>query len=182
MRTRARSGARPPAQAEHRRRLAGPRREQSTAADSPAPSLRAVGRRRPRPPTTAASSSRRACLFSRPGRRLLISPSACPFAFPPRAVSARLLFHTLLAHSSEPDALPTLHTIVGYVTNFFGCADCVGHFAVLSARLETDIRELSTHTHHGGRERAALWLWQVPRRRAGACGAAAARASIVRAG
>ena len=32
-----------------------------------------------------------------------------------------------LAHSSEPDALPTLHTIIGYVTNFFGCQECVGH-------------------------------------------------------
>ena len=66
-----------------------------------------------------------------------------------------------LAHASEPDALPNLHTIVGYVTNFFGCADCVGHFAVISARLESDIRELSTHSHHGGRERAQLWLWQA---------------------
>ena len=73
-----------------------------------------------------------------------------------------LLFHTLLAHSSEPDALPTLHSIIGYVTNFFGCADCVGHFAVLSARLETDLRELATTGHHhGGRERAALWLWSA---------------------
>ena len=71
-----------------------------------------------------------------------------------------ILFHTLLAHSSEPDALPNLHTIVGYVTHFFGCADCSGHFAVLSARLETDIRELFGG-HHGGRERATLWLWQA---------------------
>ena len=72
-----------------------------------------------------------------------------------------MLFHTLLAHSPEPEALPTLHTIIGYVTNFFGCADCVGHFAVLSAHLETDLRALSQQRHHGGRERAALWLWQA---------------------
>ena len=65
------------------------------------------------------------------------------------------------AHASEPDALPTLHAIVGYVTSYFGCSDCVGHFAVIAARLESDIRELSTHAHHGGRERAALWLWQA---------------------
>ena len=72
-----------------------------------------------------------------------------------------LLFHTLVAHAPEPDALPTLHAIVGYVTNFFGCAECVGHFAVLAARLESDVRALATHRHRGGRERAALWLWKA---------------------
>ena len=35
-----------------------------------------------------------------------------------------LLFHTLLAHSAEPEAMPSLHAIVGYITNFFGCTDC----------------------------------------------------------
>jgi hypothetical protein len=60
------------------------------------------------------------------------------------------------------DALPTLHSIVAYVTNFFGCTECVGHFAVLAARLETDVREMAdVHHQHGGRARAALWLWQV---------------------
>ena len=72
-----------------------------------------------------------------------------------------LLFHTLVAHAPEPDALPTLHAIVGYVTNFFGCKECVGHFAVLAARLESDLRALAAHKHRGGRERAALWLWKA---------------------
>ena len=72
-----------------------------------------------------------------------------------------LLFHTLVTHSTEPEALPTLHAIVGYVTNFFGCSECAGHFAVLAARLEGDLRTLAAHKHRGGRERGALWLWKT---------------------
>ena len=71
-----------------------------------------------------------------------------------------LLFHSLLAHQTEPDALPSLHAIVGYVTNFFSCKDCVGHFAVLAAGLEGELRAMAS-THQHGRERAALWLWQA---------------------
>ena len=71
-----------------------------------------------------------------------------------------LLFHSLLAHASEPEALPHLHAIVGYVTNFFGCKDCVGHFAVLAAGLEQGLIELGSRHRHG-RDRAMIWLWQT---------------------
>ena len=69
-----------------------------------------------------------------------------------------LLFHTLLAHASEPDALTTLQAITSYVINFFGCQECVGHFAVLAASLENNLRDMAM-LHPKGRDRAALWLW-----------------------
>ena len=71
-----------------------------------------------------------------------------------------LLFHSLLAHASEPEALPSLHAVVGYVKEFFGCEDCRGHFMVLAAALEKDVREMASEHEHG-RHRAALWLWQA---------------------
>ncbi len=71
-----------------------------------------------------------------------------------------LLFHSLLAHATEPEALPSLHAIVGYVKEFFGCEDCRGHFTVLAAALEKDLREMASEHQHG-RHRAALWLWQA---------------------
>lgn len=37
----------------------------------------------------------------------------------------------------------------------------VGHFAIIAARLEPELRELAGQHHHGGRDRAALWLWQA---------------------
>ena len=71
-----------------------------------------------------------------------------------------LLFHSLLAHASEPEALPSLHAVVGYIKEFFGCEDCRGHFMVLAAALEKDVREMASEHEHG-RHRAALWLWQA---------------------
>ena len=74
-----------------------------------------------------------------------------------------LLFHSLIAHATEPDALPNLHAVVGYVTNFFSCKECAGHFAVLAAGLEQNIIEMASQHHHG-RDRAVLWLWQAHNR------------------
>jgi len=47
----------------------------------------------------------------------------------------RLLFHTLLAHSSPEHAPQTLEAILRYVDVFFSCAECVAHFRSLALHL-----------------------------------------------
>ena len=69
-----------------------------------------------------------------------------------------LLFHTLIAHSSEPTALTTLHAVVGYVTTFFSCSECASHFRQLASHLDADVRKSKLK---GGRDRAMLWLWEA---------------------
>ena len=82
-----------------------------------------------------------------------------------------MLFHTLLAHSTDADAAASLAAIAGYVRHFFGCEDCAAHFAEM-VRGRVDPMPTSATGSAAGSARsarpsaneAALWLWRAHNR------------------
>ncbi|KAL1518742.1 hypothetical protein AB1Y20_003027 [Prymnesium parvum] len=63
-----------------------------------------------------------------------------------------LLFHSLVAHSSDATAAATLRTIRAYVDHFFGCEACRRHFVAMFDAKPPDVRTADA---------AALWLWRA---------------------
>lgn len=84
-------------------------------------------------------------------------PTSPPSPFPPQArgypCSLWLLFHSLVAHSTDATALSALYAIRGYVDHFFGCDLCRRHFVGLfDAGPPKGVSSV---------DGAALWLWRA---------------------
>ena len=70
------------------------------------------------------------------------------------------IFHALTVAAYKADGLKdpafkpqlVLSAIYGFVSNFFGCADCVQHFSEHAEKIQTDVKQP---------EDVVLWLWRV---------------------